>query len=402
MKSIGYAATFYSGALRYSVAMGLVLGCGAVDNSVVAEESLGQDVALGTVEEALITWKDLSLQTGWSKVGSVKPSVANINGVITFRGAIKGNASAGSSVFTLTGTEFAPVSGANSLPKNVDFRVTLSGNNGGVIGLKYGNGTLSATVNQDGAGDVGTAARALISLDGVSYDKTANGGTELAVAPDWAGVYGYRTPTNDHLAPTVKLVGSFVRFQGKIIVDDPAHLEPDPTYLFTLPANVGLIPSNPVRVPISLGASDSGSNSAPGFLSINSNGKVYFGGALGQNTVGYGGLSLESTSFAIGAGGSTFTLEPGWVQAGARSVKVRNDGGVIRFQGAIQGGTTTKIGKLTSALTPTETIYVLADSWSGTQSQLIINTSGDVSVHSSALSAASPYLSLDGVSFALR
>lgn len=375
-------------------------GCGAADVTTSETEDLSAD-DVGTVDQALTTWTDVSLQAGWSKFGSVKPGVANIGGVITFRGGLKATANAGSMAFTIP-SSFWPVSGSNSSPIQVDTRVTMSGNKGGMLHFIYNGTTVQASVKQDGPVELGTEARTMTSLNGVSYDRTSTGSTTLTPAAGWKGIYGFRTNQADILTPTVvKTSSGYVRFQGKL-EEDGAH-GADPTLLFTLPSSGGYRPGQSVEIPVALGTSDSGSEILSGRLMINSNGQVTFSGANGQNTAGYGGLSLEGASYSMTLDGTVaLNLVNSWAATSARAVKVRNDNGVIRFQGAIANGTAAKIATLDSGMRPpTETIYVLAESVFGTQSQLIIGTNGDITVHSSALSGAKLFLSLDSVSFAL-
>lgn len=74
---------------------------------------------------------------------------------------------------------------------------------------------------------------------------------------------------------------------------------------------------------------------------------------------------------------------------------------MIRFQGAISGGTSTTIGTLPSALRPTKTVVVPTYSY-GTTARLTITSSGVITVDNpGGLSISTLFLSLDGVSFGI-
>ena len=114
--------------------------------------------------------------------------------------------------------------------------------------------------------------------------------------------------------------------------------------------------------------------------------------------------SLEGVSFPVSATGYTpLTLLNGWTAYGsARAPAVANIGGIIRFQGAIAGGTTRSVFTLPAAMSPTTTTYVTVDLVNGARGRLIISSGGAVSVQAqNAFTDASGFTSLEGAWFAL-
>ncbi|HEV8548667.1 MAG TPA: hypothetical protein VGQ57_06560, partial [Polyangiaceae bacterium] len=101
-------------------------------------------------------------------------------------------------------------------------------------------------------------------------------------------------------------------------------------------------------------------------------------------------------------GNSPLTLVNGWGQySSARLVRVGKYGNVVRFQGAISGGTNTKFATLPTSLRPTRTVYVPTVT-NGTTGRIIISTAGDMTIENpGGLSNAALFTSLDGVSFGL-
>jgi hypothetical protein len=114
--------------------------------------------------------------------------------------------------------------------------------------------------------------------------------------------------------------------------------------------------------------------------------------------------SVEGVSYPLTSTGYTpLTLLNGWTTySSSRPPAVANVGGIIRFQGAISGGTTTTIFTLPAGMAPPTTTYVTVDLVSAAKGRLIINSSGAVTVQAQNLfSDAQSFTSLEGAWFAL-
>jgi hypothetical protein len=184
-------------------------------------------------------------------------------------------------------------------------------------------------------------------------------------------------------------VEGFVRFQG-LLANSVANDYDG--FLFNL--DTDFRPSNTVYVPADLGGASFGQ------LTIYPSGDVYVNG---NATAAKNGTSLEGVWFSKTLSGNVaLSLDNNWSAYSARSVKVGKYGGVVRFQGAISGGTSTTVGTLTdSNMWPPKTVYLVAAAYGPTPARIIVTTSGVVQVDTPGLTTASLFLSLDGVSFAL-
>jgi hypothetical protein len=114
--------------------------------------------------------------------------------------------------------------------------------------------------------------------------------------------------------------------------------------------------------------------------------------------------SLEGVSFPVSSTGYTpLTLQNGWTTySGGRTPAVANVGGIIRFQGAVSGGTTAALFTLPAGMAPPTTTYVTVDLYFAAKGRLIISPSGAVSVQAQNLfSDAQSFTSLEGAWFAL-
>jgi hypothetical protein len=356
-------------------------GCGDTEGL----EQFEQDEAteLGRIGEAITGgWTTLTLTNGWQNYWgtSTPPAIGVVNGVVTFRGALKATSPTSNSPFTVP-TAFRP--NPNSVR---NMRVVLSGGAGGTLFIELDG---KARVIQDGVAPIGSAAKTLTSLDGVAYDLSE--GTGLAEAGDWEFLYGFRQPPGAH----VKMVDGFVRFQGLLAKPDCGSADYD-GFLFTLPTTYR--PSNSVWVATQLGAG-SGSGQSWGRLTISPNGNVFVDG---NPPAANCGTSFEGVSYSKTLSGNIpLSLINGWSAYSARSVKVGKYGGVVRFQGAVSGGTSTTLATLPTDMRPPRTVYLVAGAYGPVPARIVISTSGNVSVDSPSLSVASLFLSLDGVSFGL-
>jgi hypothetical protein len=202
----------------------------------------------------------------------------------------------------------------------------------------------------------------------------------------WAGSpFGTETPAYSNVDGIVQLKGA-MQTNGT----DPLA--------FTMPA--GSIPSSTVYVQTDLYLA------ATGRLTIDTAGNVTAQDDGGGFVNAPQFTSLEGVSFAVNATGFTaLTLQNGWTNApfGTRNAAVKNDNGVIRFEGAIAtSGTNPVPFTLPAGFIPPTALYVpigLCDAASG---RLFIQTTGVVTVETqNSFSDAQCFTSLEGATFAL-
>lgn len=164
---------------------------------------------------------------------------------------------------------------------------------------------------------------------------------------------------------------------------------------FTLPS--GFRPAASVYVPVGL------CNAAKGRLLIQPSGDVSVQ-TEGPFSDAQCFTSLEGASFvASGTGLTALTLLNGWAGApfGTRAASVELRDGMVRFQGAISGGTSATLFTLPSAFRPAANVYVPVDLCNAVKGRLLIQPSGDVSVQAATSFAdAQCFTSLDGAAFA--
>jgi hypothetical protein len=79
---------------------------------------------------------------------------------------------------------------------------------------------------------------------------------------------------------------------------------------------------------------------------------------------------------------------------------VGNYNGVIRFQGAVAGGTSAKIGTLPSNFPkPPVTVFLTTGGYSPAPARIYIDTAGNIGFDTLPVEIGSRFLSLEGVSF---
>ena len=367
-----------------------VAGCGEAPE---AQESVQTDEA-----PILGGWKTLTLKNGWEAHGGTAPAVGVVNGVVTFRGALKAPAGQVNPVaFVLDDPAYRP-----SPLDGLYLRTVLNGNVGGTLFYNpYNDGqgnTHQVYVYQDGVSPpgLGAAARAFVSLDGVAFDKSY--GDYIEHDPSWSSRYQLREHgcayVNGPCGAFVKLVDGFVRFQGLLGKNSPSDYG---GYLFTLP-DPKYIPSNNVTVPLNLGGGQ-GSNQSFGAITIYPDGQVYVNGnpPAAASSTSFEGVSFSKTL----AGNVPLPLSNNWQAYSSRSVKVGKYGDVVRFQGAISGGTSATIGTLPPGYAPPKTVRLVAVAPGPSPATVVVNTLGVITVEGPPLSVSSLFLSLDGVSFGL-
>jgi hypothetical protein len=389
--------------LAASAALGL-FGCSA---NLATESSDSGNTA--KVDEALSSWTTLTLRNGWrTAANSNVPAVGIVNNIITFRGALDGSQATSDELFCLSDSAFAAYR-----PTDVGFvplRAALAnGTPGGLImspnSQLSGDAGFCMSVSEDNVdanSEPGPNARALTSLEGVSYDKWIQTSTYLPSPTGWTANYPMRgsdfgaSGSNDQnkQGAFVKLVNGFVRFEGDLKYQGGGL----PIALFNLPANQGMIPGHAVYLPVSFSPPF---GSIAGQLVIQPSGEVDIQGPI-QSAPTDVALDGASFSMASATGAQTIPLASGWVANSARAVRVRNDNGVIRLEGAIKNGPTTTLGTLPTGMRPAKTINLVATALLyATPSVLSINPSGVIQVVSPALPVAQSGISFDGVSFGL-
>jgi len=361
-------------------------GCGSAESSEALE-------TLGSSQEPL-TWSNLTLNKGWSAANGTTPAVTKVGNIIVFRGAFKGDPNVVKDDPFVLPPAYRPVVTGGGGP-SVDLRVTMSGNAGGTLKF-FNNNTVGAYEThliQDGLAGPGPQALTFTSLDGVSIDVYRG----IEAATIWGGQYSYRL--DSHPATWQKING-FVRFEGELTDSD--YKAAGDMFLFSLPSGQGVVPGQDVYVPVTLcpGIHPHGVSGTYGRLHIYPTGAVYVEPEGVDTPAADCTTSLEGTGYSMTTGGTTLTLGTGWTALSSRAVKVRNDSGVIRFEGAVHNGTSTTVATLPTGMRPAQTIYVVADGYGAMHLRLIIDSAGKVKVDDSMLGLAAEALSLDGVSFA--
>lgn len=366
-------------------------------------------------------WTNLTLRNGWrAAADSNVPAVGLVDGIVTFRGALDGTQATSNTAFCLsdghstTGPDYTQYR-----PSDVGWlttRAALAGGGSGSLTLGIGirqfdpdlpdtelDGAYCMQVHQHGAGfEIGEDAEQLTSLEGVTFTKSALGVPQNAIkleSENWFTNYPERG-TDGGLPGGqgfhAKIVNGFVRFQGTAITPGTEG-QPLPK-LFTLPPGLGLIPSNPVYVPVTLAPLG---DSLPGRLLIQPNGDVF---VLGSIDGALGGVALDGTAYSMSSppGAVVISLSNNWSPSTSRAVRARLANGVVRLEGMVRNGSSTTIGTLPTGMRPGRTIYVVADAPGlDRPSNLRINPSGTIEIVYPSLLESQVGVSLDGVSFAI-
>lgn len=373
-----------------------VAACGAPEGAEWDRAGV-EGSSFGTSKQAL-TWENLSLNPGWYAINDSTPGVTIDNhGVLRFRGAIAGTSSAGIAPFSLpAGYIPNPGSGGDSFR----VRVVMSGNAGGTLSfvLNAAQNGLDTFLIEDGGTDPG-AGRNLTSLDGIAVDMTSVAATVIVPAGPaneygWSGIYSFRNQGAEPPA-SGKVVDGFVRLQGLLTRGSSST----DLRLFTLPPN--LRPSTAAYVPVALhDCSPTSWDGTYGRLSIATNGRVSVQVPSGQAVHANCGTSLENVSFAVSGTSSALSLRGTWAPYSTRPVRVRDDGaGLIRFEGAVRGGSDVEVARLPIPMRPSRRVWVAVDSGYAAKARLRIEADGYVRIDPSVLPTASTFLSLDGASF---
>jgi hypothetical protein len=366
-------------------------GCGLTEDAQQGGPSADVETAQGAITGG---WVTLPLINGWVPAGSAyhAPAIGQVNGVVVFRGAMKATNPTSNRAFVLPAAyrpeDFLGMADAS----NIMMKVVLSGGVGGTLSYDFNaeNGKTVA-VSQDGMSDTaGPAALAFTSLDGASFDIEV--GTQLT-APDWRSLYTWRQINDTTASAFVKMVDGFVRFQGFPLKKDTNNTN---NFMFTLPEEFRT--GYPVYTYANIGGP--GTPLAWSEISIFPDGTVWAGS---NAAVWVNGFNLEGVSYSRTLGGTiSLPMSNGWTSYSGRQARVSNVGGVIRFQGAVSGGTTTTIGTLPTSLRPTKTVVLPTITFNNQRGKITVTSGGVMTVDNPlGLSNATQFTSLDGVSFGI-
>jgi len=321
----------------------------------------------------------LKLINGWinAPFSTGKATVEEVSGIVQFQGAIASGSTA--QPFVLPAA-FAPAT-------DIYIPVDLCNATNGRLHI-----TPSGAVNIDVEKGAFNNAQCFTSLDGASFAPAATGFSNLTLINGW-----FDAPFSTSNA-AVKLVDGIVHFKGAIA--GGSTTEP-----FVLPS--GLTPATDVYVPVDL------CNATKGRLHITPSGAVNIDVENGAFNNAQCFTSLDGASFALstvivfpGPMFSSFVnLSPinGWFDApfSTSNAAVDNVDGIMRFKGAIAGGSNAAPFVLPDWATPNTDVYIPVDLCDATNGRLHITPSGAVTINAEngALSNAQCFTSLDGASF---
>jgi len=345
---------------------------GAVCAAAVALPLIGAASAQAATT-TVPAYTTLKLVNGWTSYGSglATPAVANIGGIVHLKGGMK-TSGTNAVAFTLPAADrpsaqvYVPVDECGATNGRLDIAPS------GVVSVEAQGGNWSQ-------------AQCFVSLDGVTFAKTATSFTALTPLNGWSS-YGFGTAT-----PAARNISGIVYLKGAIQTSGSNG------EAFVLPA--GDRPTSTVYVPADM------FDSTNGRLVIAPNGSVSVE-AENNWSDAQNFTSLDGISFATSA--TSFTaLTPlnGWSSYGSGTAgpAARTISGVVHLKGAIQtSGTNEEAFVLPAAFRPAHDLYVKVDLCNAHNGRLYITTSGSVNVQAPTgeWSAAQCFTSLDGASFA--
>ena len=347
----------------------LLLGAAAVLAGAVAVPQS----ALGAVAAPGVTFTKLTLLNGWgtSPYGSASPAVADISGIVHFRGAISTSSGNTNNVAFVLPHGFRPA-------KYVNVPVDMCDSTGGELNIAPTGVTqvISAGANSN--------ATCFTSLDGASFALSTTSFTALKLQPGWTEFGSFFRKA------AVRLIGGIVHFEGEVRT---AGTKPTP---FTLPSKFR--PSRTVNVLINV------CTGGIGRLRITAKGAVTVTAEDGFWAVQCG-TSLDGATFAQSSKLFTaLTLKNGWINApsGTAKAAVRNVSGIVRFRGAIRtNGTKAEPFILPKGFRPAKYVYIPVNLCNGDKGRLNIQPDGIVTVQAdNSFTEAQCLTSLDGAWFA--
>ncbi len=356
--------------LARHLSLAATLAIGALCAAAVA---LPQAAQAAPKAPAVITYTNLTLLHGWHSDtidGSAKAAVADISGIVTFRGAMWAPPGSSDEPFVLP-KAFRP---ANLVYIPVD----LCSANKGRLDI-YPNGAV--LIESEGTF---TNATCFTLLDGASFAKSGTGFTSLTLLNGWHG-YGGGTAN-----AAARLISGIVHFRGAISSGSNSRV-------LTLPK--ALRPAKLAYIPVDL------CNANNGRLEVWPTGAVYVDAEIRFSDATCF-TSLEGASFALsGTGFTTLALKNGWHSygSGTASAGARLISGVVHFRGAIKtSGTNPFLFTLPKALRPAHKVWTPVDLCNANNGRLYIQPSGVVQVQEEGgtFKHASCFTSLDGAWFA--
>jgi hypothetical protein len=324
-----------------------------------------------------ITFTKLTLINGWGTYsGSASPAVADISGIVHFKGAVSASSGDTNLVAFVLPPGFRPA-------KYVTVPVNMCDGTGGELAVA------PTGVTQVISGLKQSEATCFTSLDGASFALSSSSFTTLKLQPGWTEF------DNLYQNGAARVINGIVHFEGQI---KTAGTNPS---AFTLPA--GLRPSKNVYVPITL------CTGSIGRLNITPSGAVTVTPeGTGNWWMVQCAVSLDGASFALSPTSYTaLTLQNGWMNApyGTAPAAVRKISGIVHLKGAIwTSGTSPYPFVLPAGFRPANQIWITVDLCDGNNGRLNIQPNGAVTVQQQSgdpFSNATCFTSLDGASFAL-
>jgi hypothetical protein len=349
---------------------------GAVCAAAVTLPLISAAGAQAAVAGPAVTFTKLTLINGWTTYsGSATPAVADISGIVHFKGAISTNSGNTHLVAFVLPPAFRPA-------KNVVVPVDMCNANSGELAIA------PTGVTQVISQGLTSNATCFTSLDGASFALSPSSFTALKLQPGWTEF------DNLYRNGAVRVINGIVHFEGEI---KTAGTKPA---AFTLPA--GLRPSTNVYVLINL------CTGSIGRLHITPSGAVTVQPeGTGDWWMVKCGVSLDGASFALSPASFTaLTLQNGWMNApyATSNAAVRNISGIVHLKGAIwTNGTNADPFVLPAGFRPASQIYIPVDLCGGNNGRLNIGPNGLVTVEQQSgdpFSNAQCLTSLDGASFA--
>ncbi len=314
----------------------------------------------------------LDLQNGWIEApyGNGRPEVFQTDGVVHFKGAIAFGAS--TQAFTLP-PGYRPST-------RVYTHVDLCGANPGRMQIET-----TGEVNVVDADGGIVNASCFVSLDGAKFLASSTASTPMVLLSGWSGApFGTA-------APSAQLIDGIVHLKGAV----SGGLAPN---LFFLPP--GMRPATAVYVRVDL------CQGRKGRLVISPSGDVSVN-AVGPLSDAQCFTSLEGASFAVATTGFTeLTLQNGWTNAPfstSNAAASMADDGIVRFKGAVSGGSSALLFTLPDSMRPTTTAWIPIDLCVTQPGRLRVQSSGEVFVEFVGSTtfelSAQCFTSLDGASF---
>jgi hypothetical protein len=319
-----------------------------------------------------VLFTNLTLLNGWGTYpGSASPAIADVSGIVYFKGAIATSSSNTNEVAFVLPPGFRPA-------KFINVPVDMCNATGGELNIAP---TGVVEVISEGASSHATC---FTSLDGASFALSSQSFTPLALQPGWlefGSLYG---------TAAARVIGGIVHLEGEIKTAGTNQAA------FTLPP--GFRPSKKVYVPINICTGSIGS------LDIAPSGAVSVEAEGNQWIYAQCGTSLDGASFALSSKWFTpLTLQNGWINApsGTAKAAVRDMYGIVHLKGAIStNGTNAGPFILPPGFRPAHEIYIPVDLCNGNNGRLNIYPNGVVGVQAEDnFSQAQCLTSLDGASF---